>query len=392
MDNKYNGEYKSQTMETVSSNQQHQPPTKKSKMKEHFRRFWWLHLISFIIGTILVTLLLIFVGMPNIAQNGINGAELFLESQVVTNPTPQSVQVQMVTISKSKSPFHPWLDGFRAALYLEDSGTGDKIKPFGYIDVPRTKADATARIVVQQKLDIVDQEQFVEYNKRVTLSETYRVGIRGRPGLKEGGFPKTNVNFNKIITSKGLNGLKGFEVRNITISLAPDKDGTNMRGQVFIPNPSPMTLQLGLVTQDVFVGDIKIATATIPDLILRPGDNLVPMSSVSDQAKVISLISTKYPDGKLPVTIIGNSTIFAGQHLPYFESALQANRMQTTLTLGPALKAIGLDVTKLGGSGGASTNSSSTSASSPSPLTSAAPVVSSIIPPKTGPTPASVRA
>jgi hypothetical protein len=144
------------------------------------------------------------VGMPNIAQNGINSAELFMESQMVTAPNGNGVHIQLVTISKSKSPFHPWLDGFRAALFLEDTKqpNGD-IKPFGYIDIPRVKATATARIVVDQIMEIVDQEQFAEYNKRVMAADTYRVGVKGRTGLKEGSFPKTTVNFNKVITSKG---------------------------------------------------------------------------------------------------------------------------------------------------------------------------------------------
>lgn len=160
-----------------------------------------------------------------------------------------------------------------------------------------------------------------------------------------------------------------------------------MRGQVYIPNPSPMTITLGNVTQEVYVGDQHIGQATIPNLILKPGDNLVPMSSVSNQATVISLITTKYPTGDLPVTIIGNSSTYGGQHLPYFEKALQANKMQTTLALGAALKAIGLDLSKTGpGSSSSSSPSSSSSSSSPSG-TAAPPSTSSAIPPPTGPAP-----
>jgi hypothetical protein len=143
----------------------------------------------------------IFVGMPNIAQNGINDAQLFMQSQTVTNPTPNSVHLNMVTISKSKSPFHPWLDEMKAALFLED--TLPDIKPFGYITIPRVKATATAMITVDQVLEIADVDQFAAYNLRVMQSNEYRVAVRGRTGLKEGSFPKTTINFNKVITSKG---------------------------------------------------------------------------------------------------------------------------------------------------------------------------------------------
>jgi hypothetical protein len=165
-----------------------------------------------------------------------------------------------------------------------------------------------------------------------------------------------------------------------------------MRAQVFIPNPSPMTIQLGDVTQDVYVGDQKIATALIPNLELKPGDNLIPMSSISDQAKVIGLISTQFKDGMVPVDIKGNSSIFNGQHLPYFEAALRAQTLHTTLNLGPALKGIGLDISKIGGGGSSGTSSSGSSSSAlPSTSPSSAPVVSSIVPPPSAPTPSPAR-
>src|ERR1700760_3218673 len=132
------------------------------------------------------------------------------------------------------------------------------------------------------------------------------------------------------VSFAGLNGLKGFQVRNITISLLPEADGTNMRGQVYIPNPSPMTIQMGTVTQNIFVEGKQIGVATIPNLQLKPGDNLIPMQSVSDQGTVISLITTKYKEENLQIDIVGNSSIYNGQHLPYFEKALQANKMSTT--------------------------------------------------------------
>lgn len=139
--------------------------------------------------------------------------------------------------------------------------------------------------------------------------------------------------------------MKGFEVRNIKISLTPEKDGTNMHGDVFIPNPSPMTISMGTVVQDIYVGDKKIGVTTIPELTLKPGDNLIPMKTVSDQAIVIGLISTQFKTGKVPVTIKGNSSVsLQGQKLDYFTAALKSNDMQTTLDLKEPLKAIGLDI------------------------------------------------
>jgi hypothetical protein len=41
-----------------------------------------------------------------------------------------------------------------------------------------------------------------------------------------------------------MNGLKGFELQDIMISLIPAKDGTNMNGSVSIPNTSVITVSM----------------------------------------------------------------------------------------------------------------------------------------------------
>jgi hypothetical protein len=140
--------------------------------------------------------------MPNIAQNGINNAKLTLVSQVASNPTPKTIQLQMVTESRSSSPFHPWLDEFQASLFLEN--TEPNIIPFGHITIPRIKANAVEQITVTQLLEIANEDQFAAYNLMVMKSKTYRVAVRGRTGLKEGSFPKTTINFNKVIESPGM--------------------------------------------------------------------------------------------------------------------------------------------------------------------------------------------
>jgi hypothetical protein len=132
-----------------------------------------------------------------------------MKSQVATDPKPNSIHLQMVTESKSDSPFHPWLDEFKAALFLET--TEPNITPFGYITIPRVKANAVSKITVDQVMEITNLDQFAEYNKRVMSGKSYRVAIRGRTGLKEGAFPKTTINFNKVIESQGMPLLQSLE-------------------------------------------------------------------------------------------------------------------------------------------------------------------------------------
>ena len=139
--------------------------------------------------------------MPKIAQDSINDARLTLESQEVTSPRQGAVHVKMNTTTESNSSRHPQLYSFKAALFLED--TLPDIKPFGYIEIPGSKAKSEFTTIIDQDMEIVDQEQFARYNGLVLGSETYRVGLRGRIPLMEGSLPKTTVDFNHVIESKG---------------------------------------------------------------------------------------------------------------------------------------------------------------------------------------------
>jgi Protein of unknown function (DUF3712) len=154
-----------------------------------------------------------------------------------------------------------------------------------------------------------------------------------------------------------LNGLKGFKITNFTISLQAEADGTNLHGTVYIPNQSTLSVQMGTVVMNLFVDGQQIGNSTIQDMTLNPGDNYLPMTSASNQTMVISLIQSKYKNGILPITIIGNSSTYNGQRIPYYEAALAANPLQAELDIGSALKAIGLDIVNNTG-----TSSSSSSA------------------------------
>lgn len=68
------------------------------------------------------------------------------------------------------------------------------------------------------------------------------------------------------------------------------------------------------------------------------------MRSIINQTLVIEKIVSDYKDGLLPIDIVGNSSVYNGLHLPYFEQALAANTQHITLDVGAKLKAIGLTI------------------------------------------------
>lgn len=158
-------------------------------------------MIIFLIGFLIILLCLLYVAEPHIAQEGINAATLQLYQEIITDPTPDSVHLHMVSISHSNSSYHATIQGFNGSLFLED--TEPNIIPFAYIQIPTTQSLSTKYIVIDQTLNIANMDQFIAYNKLILTSQNYRVAFRGKTTINEGAYPAAHVDFNKVVTSPG---------------------------------------------------------------------------------------------------------------------------------------------------------------------------------------------
>jgi hypothetical protein len=151
----------------------------------------------------------------------------------------------------------------------------------------------------------------------------------------------------------GLNKLAGLNIADVRILSGQDEilpDGSNLIANVSIPNPSVMTLDLGNVTMNLAVNGTAIGYALIPNLFLTPGENKFPLQSHVEQLTILGLIQSEYNNAVLPLQIVGNSSVRNGQHLTYYEDAIKSNMINLDLDVGPALAAIGINITSFGGS------------------------------------------
>jgi hypothetical protein len=123
------------------------------------------------------------------------------------------------------------------------------------------------------------------------------------------------------------------------------EDGSNLLANVSIPNPSVMTLDLGNVTMNLDVDGKHIGYALIPNLLLKPGNNTMPMQSRVEQLDILQLVTSKYKDAVLPIDVSGNSSVRNGVHLTYYEDAIKSNVIRLNLNIAPALAGIGVNVT-----------------------------------------------
>ncbi|KAF2754267.1 hypothetical protein EJ05DRAFT_541354 [Pseudovirgaria hyperparasitica] len=306
-----------------------QKPSFGQKAKRHCAKWWWVHVLVWIAIILIVVLPIIYVGIPNIAQQQLNDSTLTVEAQAVTNPQPNSVELAINSTAHSKSSFHPTIEGFEGSLYLKDQPE----KPFGILHIPETSVQSAVPINITQTLEITDMDAFIAYNKLIVTSETYSYGIKGKTVIHQQGLDGINVDYDKTVTQKGLNGFKGFELQDYNITIMPESDGTTLRGTAYIPNPSVSTLQLGNAVFNLTCEDQYIGQAFINDLVLRPGDNYYPTNAKTNQTLVVSiLMNGKHGDFQLPINIIGDSiTNSDGIKIDYLSEAMRASTISISL-------------------------------------------------------------
>lgn len=85
---------------------------------------------------------------------------------------------------------------------------------------------------------------------------------------------------------------------------------------------------------DLSSNGTHIGQAFMDNIVLRPGNNTIPMRSAVNKLKVLNLLPS---NSMLPVVIRGNSSVYDGRELPYFTEALAANTLHRTLDIGKGL-------------------------------------------------------
>ncbi len=313
--------------------------TFREKLRPHFRKWWWAHLIAFLLITLLFVLILLYAAYPKIAQSNIDHASSLNVTQLIfSNPSATGFHLFQNSTITNTAPYHPQLDAFNATLALEGG------QPYASIEIGHLHAQRTTVAVVDQDVTLTDVNAFTEYNKAVLNQDEVSVAIKGETTIHEMAFPETNIKYAKTTSMQGLNKLAGFAVLNFEIKIIPEADGSNMVGNVSIPNPTVMTLTMGNVTFFTYLSatstspPVPIGNVSIDNLTLTPGPNILSMRAQVDQGTVIGALINTYHDGMVPMDIVGNTAVYNNQHLPYFEAALQGLTQHVTLDVGGAIK------------------------------------------------------
>lgn len=312
--------------------------SKRRSCANHCKRFWWLHLIIFICIVVLVVCLVIFVGIPNIAQQKLDDATLEVDGINISQTRENTYTMAINSTIRSGGGVHATIRGFSGAMYLEDL---EPHTPFVFLDFPETSSATLQTVKVSQHIDIPDLAAFTTFNTWLLSNETLRVTIKGDTHVRVSGVARDfPVTFKKTVEMKGLNHFKGLEVTENTISLTADDRGDNFHGFVTIPNASVLTIEIGNTTYATFLDGQSVGTSFIDNLILRPGDNNVTMRANIQQAPVLGAMSQRpaCETGIIPFELAGQDVENQGERLAYFADALGASNLTVNINIGETLE------------------------------------------------------
>lgn len=87
--------------------------------------------------------------------------------------------------------------------------------------------------------------------------------------------------------------------------------------------------------------------AYLDDVVLKPGENTLPLTATVDAIAIFNAFlasNNTSQGGVMPFVISGNSSVYNGQHLPYFTEALRANNFTVHLNVSQALQSLDIRI------------------------------------------------
>lgn len=285
----------------------------------------------------------IFVGVKNIAQAKINDADLQIQSVNILNSEPGKFTMEINSTITTDGTVKADIDPFVGNLTLRDVPNA---KPFVQLNFPQTNANKWQAVNVSQTVEITDMDSFIEFNKAFFQNETLRVSIHGKTKVQPAGLSKKyDVDFYKVVKFKGLNKLNGTQLNDMKIAIGAASNGIpNFNATAVITNPSYYTIDIGNATFNNYADNQLLGNLTIQNLILKPGQNTVPVSAILDQTIIINA-ATKKPyceTGKITVELLGTSVKQGNSEIPWLQDALASGNQTVELSLSETFKAAGL--------------------------------------------------
>lgn len=130
-----------------------------------------------------------------------------------------------------------------------------------------------------------------------------------------------------------------------TLLLPARSDGTNLIGNITLPNPTVLHFEVGTLNLDIRSGDILIGNVSIEGVTLVPGDNKYPLTGVIDLKTIISNLggvlkaeASALETGNLSLQATTSSVVWNGTVVKYYTDVLRQLTLTADIGLADTLK------------------------------------------------------
>jgi N-acetyl-gamma-glutamylphosphate reductase len=128
----------------------------------------------------------------------VNKSTLNITGLVFSNPTPTSIHINQTQVLGNKAIYHPTIYAFNATIMLVGATA-----PLATVAIPQTEAEDGVVIDVDTDLTFDNSDAVMNFTKAVLSTESFGLNVYGKPDLKEGPLPTSQVTFNKTVTMNG---------------------------------------------------------------------------------------------------------------------------------------------------------------------------------------------
>lgn len=273
--------------------------------------------------------------IPAIVQDIIKKQDLpILSASFLT----QSASVLLVRVNTAlKTPIPAKTNNFTLELYNRDT---PDYSPWIRMNVPELSLSGYTKFTIpSQKQTITNSTELSKWFGKFFDQEEIGLDVRGEGITVKLGALNSKPSLDKTVKFKGLNKLKGMEVERLDIVLPP-KNGENLKGMINLPNHSPIELGLGDTTFNLKTGDLDIGSISLPDVVLKPGNNSLPFAGFLNLNEVVSNLSPflaaqsdALGEGKVQLNITGNHTIKDGERVKFAEEILNSRTLSVRISV-----------------------------------------------------------
>ncbi|KAL2170718.1 hypothetical protein VTG60DRAFT_4465 [Thermothelomyces hinnuleus] len=311
--------------------------SKREKVKQHFRRFWWAYVLALVIFLAIFLPILFKVIIPAIIRNVVKDQELPVRGGALNFTAPTHLNMSMDTMLDT--PLGVKIDSLPLSLYQPpadpEHDDTDVKGPFLRLQMPDQHINGETKIhIPEQVVEVLNQTQITAWFNEFFDKELVDLHIKADDMSAHLGALDYKVDMDKTVKVPGLNYLKGFGVIDMKFSIPPEPSGRNLRGHLLIPNAGVIALGMGNVSFNIMAGDVNLGLVHLYDFDLRPGNNTPAFDGefyfdqlIPNLAAILDSQQSALAEGVVELHAKGNSTINYGQHIPYIEGVLNIKRV-----------------------------------------------------------------